>query len=120
MIGKKGAMKKGFLLLEALLACVLISLLLAAIMRYHAQWSRCHKKSLDRAKALAVLITCIEHRETQPNAQLDGYIITKKKIPIPAPESSDGLHYPSAECTEITVTWDAGAMSAVAGGYDAS
>jgi hypothetical protein len=111
-------MKKGFFLLEALLACVLISLLVGAIMHYHAQWSLCHKKSLDRAKALVMLMTVIEQRQEQSKAKLEGYTIIQKKISVPAPQSSDGNRYPQAQCTQITAVWDTGAMSVVVGGYD--
>jgi Tfp pilus assembly protein PilV len=112
-------MKKGFFLLEALLACVLISLLVGSIMHYHAQWSLCHKKSLDRSKALAQLMTFIEQRAEQLSAKSDGYEITQKKVSVPAPMSSDGDQYPPAQCTEITISWNTGAMSIV-GGYNAS
>ena len=106
-------MKKGFFLLEALLACVLISLLAGSILHYHTQWTLCHKKSLDRSKAVAKLVTFIEQRGMQSNAQLDGYLITQKKVAVQAPVSSDGDHYPSAQCTQITISWDIGTMSII-------
>lgn len=120
-------MKKGFFLLEALLACVLISLLAGAMVHYHAQWSVCHKKSLELGKALVMLITLVEQRGSQANVSSNDYIITKKKMSVPAPISSDAhlseLTYPPAHYTEITVSWSdviggSRAISAVIGGDD--
>lgn len=85
-------------------------------MHYHAQWTLCHKKSLDKSKALAALITYIEQRESK----IEGYTIAQKNIVVPAPISSDGDQYPPAQCTEITISWDTGTISVIAGGFDAS
>lgn len=111
-------MKKGFFLLEALLACVLISLLAGSIIHYHAQWSLCHKKSLDKSKALAELMACIERKKVFSGH--DEYLITQKKVTVSAPISSDGDQYPPAECAEITISWHTGAISIIAGGFDAA
>lgn len=110
-------MKKGFFLLEALLACVLISLLAGSILHYHAQWSLCYKKSLDRSKAVAALMTYLEQREK--HSITDGYTITQKKIAVAAPASFDGDQYPPVECIEVTISWDTGTISVITGGFDA-
>ncbi len=120
MIVKKGAMKKGFFLIEALLACVLIALLVGATIHYHAQWTRAYKESLDREKALAVLMARIE----QGSISSSDYAITKKTITVPASESIDMQIVEPAECTQITVSWRNGigesrAMSAIIGADDA-
>lgn len=114
-------MKKGFFLLEALLACTLILLLVGAIMHHHAQWSLCYKRSMDRDKALAELSNFIEQGETTSY----DYIITQKTLSVPAPESTNGMHYPPAECTQVTVSWrdtDGGpcAISIVVGTHEES
>jgi len=101
-------MKKGFFLLEALLACVLLSLLVGSIIHHYAQWARSYKNALDRSKALAALVMRIEHHaESYPESDL--YVITHKKITIPAPESSFALIptiiLPQAQCMEIKVSW---------------
>ena len=101
-------MKKGFFLLEALLACVLIALLVGAIMHYHAQWSLCYKRSLDRSKALAKLMAHIEQRKSfnQRDVIADECKISIKNVSIPVSVSSDGRYYPPAHCMQISLSWN--------------
>lgn len=113
MIGKRGAMKKGFFLMEALLSCVLISLLAGSIVHYNAQWSLSHKKCIDKSKAVQFITAYLE--QEREYVSTDGYTIIAKKISIPAPVSSDRDQYPGWECTEITIASGTDTMSVIAG-----
>jgi len=121
-------MKKGFFLLEALLACMLISLLVGSVVHHYAQWARSYKNAVARANGLAALMTLVE-QPTTSSSESDTYIITKKKIPIDAPDGAQLLMpiivCPSPQCVEITASLrgdahDPVAISVIQGGIHAS
>lgn len=114
-------MKKGFFLLEALLACVLLSLLVGSLVHHYAQWSWSYKHAIGRSKALDELMKYIELRLTSsPEKNLN---ITTKNITMPAPHSSVPTFIcPPAQCMEITASWrddldESTAMSVIVGGH---
>lgn len=107
-MSKKGAMKKGFFLLEALLACALLALIVGAVVHHYGQWSRSYKKVMQQKNALAVLTMLLEtKKESCPDAA--SYIITKQRVEIDAPTGSlaavSGVTCPRPQCAALKVAW---------------
>lgn len=107
-MSKKGAMKKGFFLLEALLACALLALIVGVVLHHYGQWSRNYKKVMQQKNALAVLTMLIEtKKELSLDTQL--YTITKQRLAIDAPTGSlamvSGIVCPPPHCTALKIAW---------------
>ncbi len=117
-------MKKGFFLLEALLACTLLSVLVGAIIHHYGQWSRSYKKAVQQGKAVSIMMTLIE-QQIDKSPESECYSVSKKIIPIAHPGGSlaliSGVELPSPSCIEVIVSWNDDAtgthtVSAITGG----
>jgi Tfp pilus assembly protein PilV len=101
-------MKKGFFLLEALLACVLLTVLVGSVMHHYAQWSCSYRNALQRGKALAALMMLVEQR-VQSCPESEPYTITTKKLSIDPPTISmhtiPRIECSSPQCVEIAAAW---------------
>jgi hypothetical protein len=102
-------MKKGFFLLEALLACVLLSLLVGSVMHHYAQWSCSYRIALQRGNALAALMMLIE-QGVHSCPESESYTITTKKISVTSPTLSmqtvPSIECPPPHCFEMIASWD--------------
>lgn len=101
-------MKKGFFLLEALLACALLALLVGVVVHHYGQWSRSYKTVVRQNHALEVLMMCIE-KKTAKFSDANSYMITKNAIELDAPSGSlasiPSIQCPRPQCFEIIASW---------------
>jgi Tfp pilus assembly protein PilE len=101
-------MKKGFFLLEALLACALLALLTGVVVHHYGQWSRSYKKVMHQHCALGKLMQVIE-KKTANSFDVSPYAITKNTIELDEPSGSlisvPGIQCPRPQCFEIIAFW---------------
>jgi len=101
-------MKKGFFLLEALLACTLLMILVGVVIHHYAQWSVQYKKVIQQKNAISILMMLIE-KGADESFDTALYTVTKKNIRVDPPQSSLplslGITYPDPQCAEIIVSW---------------
>lgn len=107
-MSKKGAVKKGFFLLEALLASMLLSLLVGVLIHHYGQWSFGYRRAIQQGRALSLLMTLIE-QGTFTSPEPETYTLTEQSIEYGEPEGSLALVIPRGSIRRagraITLSW---------------
>lgn len=94
-------------MLEALLACALLSLIIGSVIHHYGQWFCSYKRALRQGKALSLLMMVAE-KGTQTCSEPE-YAITKKNVAIDDCTGSlreiPTIEIPRPHCYEVTIAW---------------
>lgn len=102
-------MKKGFFLLEALLASAVLMIMVGAVLQHYGQWARAYRNTKECNAALSCMHECIEKDGDRGN---ETYHISKRVHTIEQPIGlPPEIIHPRVQCTEIEITWNDGKRS---------